>query len=406
MSLLRLIVLALLSIGTASAGDAAPTSSIESMLLGNHAQRKPTKADRANEKVAKELDEFKALAPDDGQLMQPAQGIITVKPHELPRSTRGAQIYSTFSRSVVLVITKEGLGSGVLINKSGDILTNWHVVGKQPEVIVVIKPLKEGSELQDGDGIRARVVKVDDVADLALLRPDKVPTLFRPLLLGYTKDARVGADVHAIGHPKAGGGWTYTKGVVSQIRQGFTWHTYGDQRQFKADVIQTQTPINPGNSGGPLINDEGILIGINVIKGQGEGLNFAVAADEIRRFLATPGSRITQKTNTASAKPECKIKILYDSPDTEHTMTKRGIDADCDGKADIELRTPYDPKKPITMVADNNKDGRIDQVIFDTDRDGTWDFSLKDTDFDGKWDLIGRHPDGELKATRYEPYKD
>jgi S1-C subfamily serine protease len=406
MSLLRFIVLTLLSISTASAGDVASTSSIESMLLGNHAQGNPSKAAKANEKVANELEEFKVLAPDDVQLVQPPQGIVTVKPHELPHSTTGAQIYSTFARSVVLVITKEGLGSGVLINRTGDILTNWHVVRKQPEVIVVVKPLKEGSELQEGDGIRARVVKVDDVADLALLRPDKVPTLFRPLVLGYTKDARVGADVHAIGHPKAGGGWTYTKGVVSQIRQGFTWQTHGEQRQFKADVIQTQTPINPGNSGGPLINDEGILIGINVLKGQGEGLNFAVAADEIRRFLATPGSRITEGAKAAKAKSECKIKILYDGPNAEKTMTKRGIDADCDGKADIEIRTPYDPKKPIIVVVDNNKDGRIDQVIFDTDRDGKWDFSLKDTDFDGKWDLIGFHPDGELKATRYEPYKE
>ena len=98
-------------------------------------------------------------------------------------------------------------------------------------------------------------------------------------------------DVHAIGHP-TGEAWTYTTGVISQYRQAYEWQVEDDPIKHRADIIQTQTPINPGSSGGPLFGDSSSLIGVNSFKAGGEGLNFAVSVDEVRKFLARSGNRI------------------------------------------------------------------------------------------------------------------
>ena len=113
---------------------------------------------------------------------------------------------------------------------------------------------------------------------------------------------QVGADVHAIGHP-AGEAWTYTKGIVSQIRPGYEWQPKASVKHV-ADVIQTQTPINPGNSGGPLISDDGRLIGVNSFKKDGEALNFAVSIGEVEKFLkAADGGAFEPKLASAAKKP-------------------------------------------------------------------------------------------------------
>src|SRR5690606_14286963 len=132
----------------------------------------------------------------------------------------------------------------------------------------------------DADIRPAKVVKRDGVADLALLQVADVPAGVKPLAVGSAASVQVGADVHAIGHP-TGEAWTYTRGVVSQVRKDYAW-----MDEHKATVIQTQTPINPGNSGGPLINDDLEIIGVNSFKADGEGLNFAVSADDVKAFLA------------------------------------------------------------------------------------------------------------------------
>jgi S1-C subfamily serine protease len=198
---------------------------------------------------------------------------------ESPRKTRSAkdaQIYRTSSPAVVLILTKDGLGSGTLISSSAEVITNWHVVKGYSSVAVVFKPAVEGREPTREDIKLGHVVRYDETADLALLKAIEVPPGRNPIRLGDGSDISIGADVHAIGHP-TGEAWTYTKGVISQYRLGFEWQTKGESGKHKADVIQTQTPINPGNSGGPLIGDSGTLIGVNSFKTSGEGLNFAAS---------------------------------------------------------------------------------------------------------------------------------
>jgi S1-C subfamily serine protease len=171
-------------------------------------------------------------------------------------------------------------GSGFLIDRAGDILTNYHVI--------------EGANRQDGVTVQfeddvsrlAAVVDVDPNNDLALLHVDMagVPHV-KPLPLGDSQTVQVGDPTLAIGNP-FGLDRTLTSGIVSAL-----------QREIQApngfsinNVIQTDTPISPGNSGGPLLDVFGRVIGINSqiatsANGGNEGIAFAVPIDTAREFF-------------------------------------------------------------------------------------------------------------------------
>jgi S1-C subfamily serine protease len=117
---------------------------------------------------------------------------------------------------------------------------------------VVFKP-RSGAEVKKELAFAATPIKVDQVADLALLKIQAPPKDLSYLPLGEITMVEVGQDVHAIGHPE-GEVWTYTTGIVSQIRPGYQWVGL-DGLLHQSKVIQTQTALNPGNSGGPLLND-------------------------------------------------------------------------------------------------------------------------------------------------------
>lgn len=314
--------------------------------------------------------------------------------------TRGAketQVYQAASPAVVLIVTKDALGSGVLVSADGRIVTNLHVVGDYAEVGVVFKPKVEGSAIADADVKTARVLRRDEVADLALIQVSDAPANVRPLVVAPTATVQVGADVHAIGHPK-GESWTYTRGIVSQIRRDYEWDTESRLRH-KATVIQTQTPINPGNSGGPLIDDGLRVIGINSFKGQGEGMNFAVSAEDVTAFLGRTVDRVT--TLAPQRESGCKSKTLDERPVSKPKGVRYRVDNDCDGAADYEVIEPDDRREPLSVLYDDDGDGRIDTVILDADHDGKPDLAVYDTDGDGKVDLQGDYRPGEEEPYRY-----
>jgi S1-C subfamily serine protease len=323
------------------------------------------------------------------------------------RGGKEAKLYKSISQSVVLVVTKDSLGSGSLISNSGEILTNWHVIRGFAEVGVIFKPKVEGNDLKDADIRRAKVIMFDEVRDLALLQVSDVPKGVKAVSLGSMNGINVGIDVHAIGHP-TGEAWTYTKGVVSQIRRDYQW-TSESQKQHRATVIQTQTPINPGNSGGPLLSDEGKLVGVNSFKSAGEGLNFAVSVQDVLAFLSSSSNRLaadvsTKKSDSQSSSCSEKAVELFSGVNSEKTANVWSYDSNCDGKSDFEIRVPFDSTKPTSVAFDRNGDGRVDLEVFDVGRDDKFDFSFHDVDFDGKWDLVGFHSDGRLVATRFESY--
>jgi S1-C subfamily serine protease len=317
------------------------------------------------------------------------------------RSAKDAQIYRTASPSVVLIATKEGVGSGSLIGPFGEVLTNWHLVKGYAEVGVVFKPSAEGQAPGKDDILTGFVVRYDEVADLALVKVARAPVGAPILRLGDASDISVGLDVHAIGHPVAGN-WTYTKGIISQYRLGFEWEGKNGIKH-KADLVQTQTPINPGNSGGPLISDSGTLLGVNTFKEKGEGLNFAVAVGDVKKFLARTGNRDAEAKAAPPAKSDCVPKELKKWRNKDASFV--GVDMLCSGKMDAVFVYPDDKSIEVQLKVDRNKDGLADVVFFDFKRRGKWDLSWWDENFDGHWTLVGYHDDGSLKPTRFQSYE-
>jgi S1-C subfamily serine protease len=168
-----------------------------------------------------------------------------------------------------------GVGSGVIYDNQGHILTNNHVVAGAEELLV---------SLPDGRTFPAKLIGADPQTDLAVVQisGDNLPVA----TLGDSTQLQVGDWVVAIGNALAlPGGPTVTAGVASAL--GRTVQEPGDtggQGPFLFDVIQTSAPINPGNSGGPLVNLASQVIGINtLVAGQAEpgvpaqGIGFAIS---------------------------------------------------------------------------------------------------------------------------------
>ncbi len=209
-------------------------------------------------------------------------------PETIPatRSPVARSVYRKTVDTVVLVFTKEGaLGSGVIFHPDGWLVTNWHVVADAPRVGVVFRNerLLSGQQIAREDVFIADVIHRDPTRDLALLRLQRKPSHLAYAAFADLKQLEVGEEVFAIGHPK-GYFWTYTQGIVSQIRPNYHWRTPGGEH--RATVIQTQTTVAQGSSGGPLFDSTGKLAGI-IAAGNPEapGLNFAVATNELNAFI-------------------------------------------------------------------------------------------------------------------------
>jgi len=162
------------------------------------------------------------------------------------------------------------LGSGVIIDRRGDVLTNFHVVKGADEITVRLSSKKE---------YRGKVVGVDPKTDLAVVRfqPDTELTI---ATLGNSDALKVGEWAIAIGNP-FGLDQTVTVGVISATgRSDVGIATY-------ENFIQTDASINPGNSGGPLLNLKGEVIGINTaIVAAGQGIGFAIPINMVKRVVS------------------------------------------------------------------------------------------------------------------------
>ena len=310
-------------------------------------------------------------------------------------------LFTTYARSVVLIVTRESLGSGSVIDANGTILTNAHVVAGYKSVGIIFKPLTPGVVPRESDAVRASVVRVDQVADLALIKVVKVPSDVRPLRLGDLALVRTGAHVHAIGHP-FGEAWSYTKGTVAQVRLAYEWKGENGN-PHRADVVQMQTPVNPGNAGGPFLNDAGEIVGVDAFgRLQGSDFNVAVAPTEVNRVLRLTSDRLVPK----AAASDGRKSSFCEPARTSVKRTKKGdatliaFDADCNGKPDTSLIIPDDRRSATLMLVDKNENGKIDVTYVDKDNDMKFDYALYDTNEDGKTDLIGYDLDDALEPGR------
>ena len=159
---------------------------------------------------------------------------------------------------------ERGQGSVVIIDNSGLVLTNAHVVERVENVLIT---------LQNGIQVDGKIIGIDQVTDLALVKIDELPGL-EIAKLGDSEDLQVGDLAIALGTPY-GLESTVTLGIVSSLHRDINSLGFTDKR---LDLIQTDAAINPGNSGGPLINANGEVVGINTLvrSGPGAGLGFAI----------------------------------------------------------------------------------------------------------------------------------
>jgi hypothetical protein len=110
------------------------------------------------------------------------------------RSAKGAQIYRATPPSVVLIMTKDGFGTGSLISTFGEVLTNWHVINGYRDVAIVFKPTVEGRALSREDIKLGRVLRYDEIADLALVKVAELPSGRKPIMLGDSSEITPGGE--------------------------------------------------------------------------------------------------------------------------------------------------------------------------------------------------------------------
>jgi serine protease Do len=165
-----------------------------------------------------------------------------------------------------------GMGTGVILDGRGYILTNHHVVDKVQGIEV---------HLLDGASYPARLVQYDEVMDLAMLKVEAERPL-PAIAIGSSSDLLVGESVITIGNA-FGYENTVSVGIVSALKRNVT---LSDEQVYR-NLIQTDAAINPGNSGGPLINIDGELVGINVaVRAGAQGIGFALPIDEVKVVAA------------------------------------------------------------------------------------------------------------------------
>jgi S1-C subfamily serine protease len=221
----------------------------------------------------------------------PAASAVSAKPAANSSSTTGtvatqplsaAAIYQQASPGIVTITTEiarrgrvgEGTGSGIVLDKNGDILTNAHVISGANQIQVTFS---------DGKTAAATVAGSSTSADLAVLRVSVSSASLHPVPLGNSDAVQVGDAAYAIGAP-FGLPESMTAGIVSGLNRS-------NPGTGLTGLIQTDAPINPGNSGGALLNTLGQVVGVNdsiesPIAGN-VGIGFAIPINAAKALLSS-----------------------------------------------------------------------------------------------------------------------
>jgi S1-C subfamily serine protease len=214
------------------------------------------------------------------------------------RSVVNINTKATVATGLLLIeMPSEGAGSGIVLDKQGHLLTNFHVVEGAKEIQVL---------LYDGSSRPATVVGFDPATDVAIIKVDAPADLLHPVAFGTSNDLRVGQRVFAIGNP-FGLERTLTTGIISSLNRSLPTRT---GRTIKS-IIQTDAAINPGNSGGPLLDSTARLIGMNTAiasrTGQSAGVGFAIPVGTLARIVP----QLIQRGRVI--RPDAGISRVYQS---------------------------------------------------------------------------------------------
>src|SRR3989440_6551935 len=194
-------------------------------------------------------------------------------------SATAESVYAQVSPGVVTITSATGrgqaIGSGIVLDTKGDILTNAHVIAGATQMQVT---------LSSGQTVAATLVGSNSSADLAVIRISVPAASLHPVTLGNSDGVQIGDTVYAIGSPFGLSG-SLTEGIVSNLNQGGS----ASNGANLSGLIQTDAAINPGNSGGPLVNSAGQVIGINnsiesPVNGN-VGVGFAISINQVKQLL-------------------------------------------------------------------------------------------------------------------------
>jgi len=250
----------------------------------------------------------------------------------------------------------QALGSGLIIDPQGVVLTNAHVIEGASKIVVTTR---------DGRELEADVLGADSDADLAVL---KVQAKNLPAIpLGRSADLLMGETVVAIGNP-FGLSHTVTTGVLSA--RGRAVPSENGEARY-TDFLQTDATINPGNSGGPLVNLAGQVIGINTAIIQGTGIGFAIPADRAQRVvddllrfgalqplwtglrLESLDPELARREGLPVTRGVLVVKVFPDSPAARAGVAVGDVLVAADGKplaAREELTTAFSSLAPGTAI--------------------------------------------------------
>lgn len=279
-----------------------------------------------------------------------------------------------------------GMGTGVIIDARGYVITNFHVVDGVRDIMVT---------LADGQRQTAKLVTRDMDTDLAIIKIDSQNPL--PVVpIGISSDLMPGETVIAVGNAY-GYEHTVTRGIVSALHRA----VQVSDAQYYDDLIQTDASINPGNSGGPLLNIDGDMIGINVaVRAGAQGIGFAIPVDKVvsvaASMLASCNVNKTWMGMVSSNDPARTHAGLVvgsvepNSPAAEAGLTPGDVITGID---ETDIRRPLDFQR---AMLDRKPNEKIRMVVRRAGDSVTLNLALGDapesavtTSSQPAWDLIG-----------------
>ena len=320
------------------------------------------------------------------------------------------------------------MGTGSIIDKNGTIITNWHVVGNAKKLHIWLLPddpekMDERLLMHEPNFI-GTVINRNKRKDLALVKVEGLPKNIKPIRFGKTSGVPVGSTVYAIGHP-SGEAWTFSSGMVTQIRPNYKWNY--ENSSHKANVIQHEVPTNPGNSGGPLLDENGLMVGVNsFVRLDTQLINFSVAIEEVEAFLKEEIKEdkpeyIKKKKKPTYITKKCKEKSKYLQKKCVKKQSSEGGagikktypnaiagDANNNGIDDTWYVDENKNGKIDTAFVDDNEDGIIEAIMLDENENQVWEILTVDEDLNGYPDilLMDRDEDGKADVIAYDYNED
>ena len=281
-------------------------------------------------------DILEALSSDNDELREIIESLQTQSPKD---------VYETVHKSVVVVRTDSGQGSGFLFGASDDnyILTNWHVIEGASEIEV---------EFYDRTISNAVLIGTDAYSDVAVIMSEKTPIDSKPLRLVNSSNLSIGQQLVAIGNPLGREG-SLSSGIVSQINMKLNL----EEVPILVPVIQIDLTIAPGNSGGPLLDLNGNVVGITNA-GTDYGFNFAIPSNIVSRV----SSSIIEKGYYNHAL--VGITSITLTPENIQTNNMKNIKSSQKGMLIISVieGMPAEDAGLIPAIITYNDDGSINQI--------------------------------------------